>query len=171
MKKHIILSGPPASGKTTIANAIALPHDCVLRVEADEVDEILNTKGFSRGFFNPFSLVIIEGCTIDQILKINKVLGNIGLTDFKEKCFTIVYTTLESTSPEVVGADLKLISLYPTITNDNDCEHKWKRYAVLKEGSPLMNSCLNCGAKQTVVDILKTVLDSHGYKRSVTENF
>lgn len=104
MKKSIILSGGPASGKTTIARSIQLlyPEKRVWEIDSWSLDEILSQEDCPENFHEFYDLIIVDGCHMGQIFAYEEILN--GPVNIKENPFTnevvsepnpvgIIYTT------------------------------------------------------------------------------
>ena len=71
--KNIIISGPQASGKTHIANAIALTHEKkkVLRISFSEAFDKLQKFEYRANLHLFYTLIIIDECIKDDIPILN----------------------------------------------------------------------------------------------------
>ena len=89
-KKHIIISGKMATGKTHIAEAIALTHkeSSVLRIDSKNLIKKLH-KGKEYKVFKNINLAIIEECSLTDIVFTKQSLTS----DFD---LTAVFLTLNS---------------------------------------------------------------------------
>ncbi len=67
--KNIIISGPPNTGKTTIANAIAATHKTILKTNYRELMDDLEC-GIDWDWLLFHSLILVEECTPENILEL-----------------------------------------------------------------------------------------------------
>jgi len=108
MKKDIIISGPAASGKSWISQAIEGTHKKVIKTTAHEVKERLE-KGFPSNLSEQYSLMIIEECTAEDITELDLILGEFSRSDnwnnkFRESDkLPIVYLTQEEVTNQSLG--------------------------------------------------------------------
>lgn len=72
MKKHIILSGPPSSGKTKLSTAIALTHDLIYSMPMSDFLEQVSTP---ETICPPCDLIVVEECTKIDILSLNNYVS------------------------------------------------------------------------------------------------
>lgn len=108
MNKDIIISGPIASGKSWISFAIAGTHKKVITTNANQLKKRLK-KGFPGNLSEQYSLMVIDGCTTNDILELDLMLGNFPLSDnwtgelYGTDKLPIVYLTQDDVTNKSLG--------------------------------------------------------------------
>jgi hypothetical protein len=96
MKKDIILSGPPQSGKNWIANGIAGTYEKPpMKVLAKSFRRELAT-GVRIEELHKHSLIIIDECSPEEILELDFILHDIPIIKEDNKPIPVVYLTTEN---------------------------------------------------------------------------
>lgn len=96
MMKSIIITGPQGSGKTYIACSMALTHEPGKTSFRQSDDEIIRLHAgmIDSQFFNKYSLIVIDECSVGDIYDFYNAFVKIPM----ENICTILYLTQDKVS-------------------------------------------------------------------------